>query len=77
MRYRDDQPTIGQLPCPENNEIAVECALRDGKKPVGMPQWKTKRVDSRSTTSRRAVSSAGQVEREPTKSQKLGVSKLL
>jgi predicted nuclease of restriction endonuclease-like (RecB) superfamily len=41
MRHPDDQPTIGLLLCRSKQEVVVEYALRDFRKPVGVAGWET------------------------------------
>ncbi len=41
MRHPDDQPTIGLLLCRSKQQLVVEYALRDLKKPVGVAGWET------------------------------------
>ena len=46
MKHADDQPSIGLLLCRERNQVTVEYALRDFRKPIGVAQWQTKLVES-------------------------------
>lgn len=46
MRHRDDQPSLGLLLCQERNQLTVEYALRDLKKPIGVSEWRTRLVGS-------------------------------
>ncbi len=46
FRHESDQPTIGILLCKSKNDIVVEYALRDMKKPIGVSGWETKLVES-------------------------------
>jgi hypothetical protein len=41
LRHPDDQPTIGLLLCRSKQQLVVEYALRDLKKPVGVAGWET------------------------------------
>ena len=45
LRHHDDKPTIGLLLCRSKDNIVVEYALRDLKKPIGVAGWETKLVD--------------------------------
>lgn len=45
LRHPDDKPTIGLLLCRSKDQIVVEYALRDLKKPIGVAGWKTKIVE--------------------------------
>jgi len=45
LRHPDDQPTIGLLLCRSKDQIVVEYALRDLKKPIGVAGWETKIVE--------------------------------
>jgi len=44
LRHSDDKPTIGLLLCKSKNEIVVEYALRNLKKPIGIAEWETQLV---------------------------------
>lgn len=46
LRHPDDQPSIGLLLCKAKNEVIVEYALRDLRKPIGVAQWETQLVAS-------------------------------
>jgi len=46
LRHPDDKPTIGLLLCRSKNELVVEYALRDLKKPIGVAEWQTRLVHS-------------------------------
>ncbi|HSK79314.1 MAG TPA: PDDEXK nuclease domain-containing protein [Thermoanaerobaculia bacterium] len=46
LRHPDDQPSIGLLLCKSKNQVMVEYALRDLRKPVGVAQWETQLVAS-------------------------------
>lgn len=46
LRHADDRPSIGLLLCKERDNLTVEYALRDLKKPIGVAQWQTKLVES-------------------------------
>jgi predicted nuclease of restriction endonuclease-like (RecB) superfamily len=46
LRHRHDKPTIGLLLCRSKNEIVVEYALRNLKRPVGVAEWETKLVET-------------------------------
>jgi predicted nuclease of restriction endonuclease-like (RecB) superfamily len=46
LRHPDDQPSIGIILCKAKNQVAVEYALRDLAKPVGMSSYITKLVES-------------------------------
>jgi len=45
-RHPDDQPSIGVILCKAKDEVAVEYALRDLAKPVGVSSYITKLVES-------------------------------
>jgi hypothetical protein len=45
LRHRDDQPSIGLLLCRSKDQVVVEYALRDLKKPIGVAGWETKLVE--------------------------------
>jgi predicted nuclease of restriction endonuclease-like (RecB) superfamily len=40
LRQKTDQPSIGIILCKDRNEIVVEYALRDTRKPVGVAQYR-------------------------------------
>ena len=44
LRHPDDKPSIGLLLCRSKNELVVEYALRNFKKPIGVAEWETKIV---------------------------------
>lgn len=44
LRHPDDKPTIGLLLCRSKDQIVVEYALRDLKKPIGVAEWETEMV---------------------------------
>ena len=46
LRHESDQPTIGILLCKSKNDIIVEYALRDVRKPIGVANWETRLVES-------------------------------
>jgi predicted nuclease of restriction endonuclease-like (RecB) superfamily len=46
LRHPDDKPSLGLLLCKSKNELVVEYALRDLKKPIGVAEWETKLVES-------------------------------
>lgn len=46
LRHESDEPTVGILLCKSKNDIVVEYALRDMKKPIGVSGWETKLVES-------------------------------
>ena len=46
LRHADDRPSIGLLLCKERDQLTVEYALRDLKKPIGVTRWQTKLVES-------------------------------
>jgi len=45
LKQPDDQPTIGLLLCRGKNELVVEYALRDQRRPMGVADWETQLVD--------------------------------
>jgi predicted nuclease of restriction endonuclease-like (RecB) superfamily len=46
LRHPDDKPSLGLLLCKEKDQLVVEYALRDLKKPIGVAEWETKLVES-------------------------------
>jgi predicted nuclease of restriction endonuclease-like (RecB) superfamily len=44
LLHPDDKPSIGLLLCRSKNELVVEYALRNFKKPIGVAEWETKIV---------------------------------
>lgn len=40
LRHRHDQPSIGIILCKDRNEVIVEYALRDMRKPMGVAQYR-------------------------------------
>lgn len=46
LRHPDDKPTIGLLLCKTKDNLTVEYALRDIKKPIGVAGYETKLVES-------------------------------
>lgn len=45
LKQHDDQPTIGLLLCRGKNELVVEYALRDQRRPMGVADWETQLVE--------------------------------
>ena len=45
IKQPDDQPTIGLLLCRGKNELVVEYALRDQRRPMGVADWETQLVE--------------------------------
>jgi predicted nuclease of restriction endonuclease-like (RecB) superfamily len=45
LKQPDDQPTIGLLLCRGKNELVVEYALRDQRRPMGVADWETQLVE--------------------------------
>ena len=45
LKQPDDQPTVGLLLCRGKNELVVEYALRDQRKPMGVADWETQLVE--------------------------------
>jgi hypothetical protein len=45
VKLPDDQPTIGLLLCRGKNELVVEYALRDQRRPMGVADWETQLVE--------------------------------
>lgn len=46
LRHPNDAPTIGLLLCKDShNQLKVEYALRDVKKPIGVAEWQTRLVE--------------------------------
>lgn len=64
LRHCDDQPSLGLLLCQEKNQLTVEYALRDLKKPIGVAEWRTRLVDSLPKQLRGSLPSVADLERE-------------
>lgn len=45
LKQPGDEPTIGLLLCRGKNELVVEYALRDQRRPMGVADWETQLVD--------------------------------
>lgn len=52
LKKADDQPTIGMLLCRDKNNIAVEYALRDMNKPIGVSEFQFTEILPESIKSR-------------------------
>jgi len=46
LRHESDEPTVGILLCKSKDDLVVEYALRDMKKPIGVAGWETQLVES-------------------------------
>jgi predicted nuclease of restriction endonuclease-like (RecB) superfamily len=65
LRHRHDAPTIGLLLCKDaKNQLKVEYALRDVKKPIGVAEWQTRLVDSLPKKLRGTLPTIADIERE-------------
>jgi predicted nuclease of restriction endonuclease-like (RecB) superfamily len=64
MRHPADAPTIGLLLCRSKDELVVEYALRDLKKPIGVAAWETKIVESLPKELEGALPTVAQIEAE-------------
>lgn len=70
LRHADDQPSIGLLLCKERDNLTVEYALRDLKKPIGVAQWRTKLVESLPKNLKGSLPTVAEIESELSKMQK-------
>jgi predicted nuclease of restriction endonuclease-like (RecB) superfamily len=65
MLHPDDAPTIGLLLCKDaKNQLKVEYALRDVKKPIGVAEWQTRLVEALPKKLRGALPTIADIERE-------------
>ncbi|MBL9117136.1 MAG: DUF1016 family protein [Verrucomicrobiaceae bacterium] len=65
MRHEHDAPTIGLLLCKDaKNNLKVEYALRDMKKPIGVAEWQTRLVESLPKNLRGSLPTIADIERE-------------
>lgn len=67
FRHESDQPTIGILLCKSKNDIVVEYALRDMKKPIGVSGWETKLAESLPSELKGSLPSIEELEAELTR----------
>jgi predicted nuclease of restriction endonuclease-like (RecB) superfamily len=63
-RHADDKPSIGLLLCKERDNLTVEYALRDLKKPIGVAKWQTKLVESLPKNLKGSLPTIEQIESE-------------
>ncbi len=70
LRHADDKPSIGLLLCKERDNLTVEYALRDLKKPIGVAQWQTKLVESLPKNLKGSLPTVEEIESELSKAQK-------
>ncbi|QQR80148.1 MAG: DUF1016 family protein [Deltaproteobacteria bacterium] len=71
LRQDSDKPTIGLLLCKSKNELVVEYALRDFKKPIGVAGWETKIVKSLPKQLKSDLPTVKQIEEEMANFQEL------
>jgi predicted nuclease of restriction endonuclease-like (RecB) superfamily len=64
LRHADDKPSIGLLLCKERDQLTVEYALRDLKKPIGVAQWQTKLVESLPRNLKGSLPTVAEIEAE-------------
>lgn len=64
IKHAEDKPTIGLLLVHQKNHIAVEYALRDMKKPMGVSQWETKLVEELPKELKGSLPSVEEIEKE-------------
>jgi len=64
LRHADDRPSIGLLLCKERDQLTVEYALRDLKKPIGVAQWQTKLVESLPRNLKGSLPTVAEIEAE-------------
>lgn len=70
LRHADDKPSIGLLLCKERDNLTVEYALRDLKKPIGVAKWQTKLVESLPKNLEGSLPTIAEIEAELGKGQK-------
>jgi predicted nuclease of restriction endonuclease-like (RecB) superfamily len=64
LRHADDKPSIGLLLCKERDQVTIEYALRDFKKPIGVAQWQTKLVESLPKNLKGSLPTVAEIEAE-------------
>jgi predicted nuclease of restriction endonuclease-like (RecB) superfamily len=64
LRHADDKPSIGLLLCKERDNLTVEYALRDLKKPIGVARWQTKLVESLPRNLKGSLPTVAEIEAE-------------
>jgi predicted nuclease of restriction endonuclease-like (RecB) superfamily len=64
LRHADDKPSIGLLLCKERDQLTVEYALRDLKKPIGVAHWQTKLVESLPKNLKGSLPTVAEIEAE-------------
>lgn len=69
LRHADDKPAIGLLLCKERDNLTVEYALRDLKKPIGVAKWQTKLVESLPKNLKGSLPTIAEIESELSKKQ--------
>lgn len=62
LKQPDDQPTIGLSLCREKNELVVEYALRDQRRPMGVADWETQLVEKRPDALKGSLPSIEEIE---------------
>ena len=62
LKQPDDQPTIGLLLCRGKNELVVEYALRDQRRPMGVADWETQLVEKLPDALRGSLPSIEEIE---------------
>ena len=70
LRHADDKPSIGLLLCKERDNLTVEYALRDLKKPIGVAKWQTKLVESLPKNLKGSLPTIEEIESELRKERK-------
>jgi predicted nuclease of restriction endonuclease-like (RecB) superfamily len=69
LRHPDDKLSIGLLLCKEHDQLTVDYALRDLKKPIGVAQWQTKLVESLPKNLKSSLPTIAEIETELGKSK--------
>lgn len=64
MCQPEDKPTLGLLLCRSKNNLVVEYALRDLKKPIGVASWETRMVKSLPKELKSDLPSVEEIEKE-------------
>jgi predicted nuclease of restriction endonuclease-like (RecB) superfamily len=62
LKQPDDQPTIGLLLCRGKNELVVEYALRDQRRPIGVADWETQLVEKLPDSLKGSLPSIAEIE---------------
>jgi predicted nuclease of restriction endonuclease-like (RecB) superfamily len=62
LKQPDDQPTIGLLLCRGKNELVVEYALRDQRRPMGVADWETQLVEKLPDSLRGSLPTIAEIE---------------